>query len=193
LKQQPHIGRQVAHFYHVNVEGIEAVFSEDMKYRYRLSIPFNSESTRTKTVSVILKNPSSADAMKADKTVQNVEKVIYKAFLDVGKIEVLNLFALRGTYPKDVMEAYTAGSDIIGKENDRAFSQALMQSDYIVIAWGGASPIRTSLYESRVKDVLEMINVPNFSRKIYRKKEKGSDTYPFHACYWPDNTDFSVR
>ncbi|MDP2077213.1 MAG: DUF1643 domain-containing protein [Sulfuricurvum sp.] len=192
MKPQPHIGRQVSHFHQVNIDGIEAVFSDDMKYRYRLSIPFGDEPSRTKTLTVILKNPSSADAMKADKTVQNVEKVVYKAFADVRKIEVLNLFALRGTYPKDVMEAYIAGIDIIGKENDTAFKQALMSSDYIVIAWGGASPIRNSLYDLRVDKVLTMINVPDFSGKVYRKIEKGSDKYPFHACYWPDNIDFNV-
>jgi hypothetical protein len=191
LKQQPHIGRQVAHFNRVDVEGIKAVFSDDMKYRYRLSIPFINEPSRTKTLAVILKNPSSADAIKADKTVQNVEKVVYKAFADVGQIEVLNLFALRGTYPKDVMESYLNGIDIIGAENNSAFSHALMQSDYIVIAWGGASPIRSSVYDTRVEDVLAMIQSP-VSHKIYRKKEKGSEKYPFHACYWPDNTDFSV-
>ena len=192
MKQQPHIGRQVSHFHQVIVDGIEAVFSEDMKYRYRLSIPFADEPSRTKTLTVILKNPSSADAMRADKTVQNVEKVVYKSFTDVGRIEVLNLFALRGTYPKDIMEAYVAGINIIGKENNSAFAQALMNSHYIVIAWGGASPIRSSLYDARVDDVMNMIDRGKFKNKIFRKKEKGSDKYPFHACYWPDNTDFSV-
>ncbi len=163
-----------------------------MKYRYRLSIPFDAEPLRTKTLTVILKNPSSADAVKADKTVQNVEKVVYKAFTDVGKIEVLNLFALRGTYPKDIMEAYLAGIDIVGKENNSAFIHALINSDYIITAWGGASPIRNSLYDARVDEVLNMINTTNCLQNIYRKKEKGSDKYPFHACYWPDNTDFSV-
>lgn len=191
MKKQPHIGRQVSHFHRVNIEGIEATFSEDMKYRYRLSIPFDNEPARIKTLTVILKNPSSADATKADKTVQNVEKVVYKAFPDVGKIEVLNLFALRGTYPKDIMDAYLAGVDIVGVENNKAFDQALEQSEYVVIAWGGASPIRNSVYDLRLEEALSLIKMANSSRKIYRKKEKGSDKYPFHACYWPDNTDFS--
>lgn len=192
MKHQPHIGRQVSHFHEVNVDGIEALFSDDMKYRYRLSIPFNDESARTKTITVILKNPSSADAMKADKTVQNVEKVIYKTFGDVRKIEVLNLFALRGTHPKDVMQTYIAGNDIVGKDNNAAFKQALSQSDYIVIAWGGASPIRSSLYDARIDDVIKMMDRKKFKSTIFRKNEKGSDRYPFHACYWPDNNAFTV-
>jgi len=191
MDQQPHIGRQVSHFHRVDVNGIEAVFSNDLKYRYRLSVPFINETARTKIITVILKNPSSADAMKADKTVQNVEKVIYKTFSDVRKIEVLNLFALRGTRPKDVMQTYMAGADIVGSDNNTAFKQALDQSDYIVIAWGGASPIRSSLYDARIDDVMSMIDRQKFTNMIFRKKEKGSDKYPFHACYWPDNKDFS--
>jgi hypothetical protein len=94
---QPHIGRQVSHFVGVDVGDIQAHFSVDKKYRYTLSIPFFGDACRTKTVVVILKNPSSADALKADKTVSNVEKTIYKTFSDVGRVEILNLFALRGT------------------------------------------------------------------------------------------------
>lgn len=191
MNQQPHIGRQVSHFHRVNVDGIEAVFSDDLKYRYRLSVPFLDEAGRTKVMTVVLKNPSSADALRADKTVQNVEKVIYKTFTDVRKIEVLNLFALRGTRPKDVMETYTAGTDIVGSDNDKAFRGALAQSDYIVIAWGAASPIRSSLYDARIDDVMSMIDRQKFTNMIFRKKEKGSDKYPFHACYWPDTKDFS--
>jgi hypothetical protein len=192
MKQQPRIGRQVSHFHRVDVDKIEALFSDDFKYRYRLSVPFQDETARTKVLTVILKNPSSADAMKADKTVQNVEKVIYNTFRDVAKIEVLNLFALRGTHPKDVMQTYMAGIDIVGKDNDSAFKQALASSDYIVIAWGGASPIRSSLYDARIDDVMNMIDRQKFINMIFRKKEKGSTKYPFHACYWPDNDLFTV-
>lgn len=192
MNQQPHIGRQVSHFHRVNVDGIEAIFSDDLKYRYRLSVPFQDEATRTKVITVILKNPSSADAIKADKTVQNVEKVIYKTFTDVRRIEVLNLFALRGTHPKDVMKTYLAGIDIVGNDNNTAFKQAIAQSDYIVIAWGGASPIRSSLYDARIDDVMSMLDIEKFTNRIFRKKEKGSDKYPFHACYWPDNDIFTV-
>lgn len=192
MKLQPHIGRQVSHFQEVNVERIEALFSKDRKYRYRLSIPFYDNPARTKVITVILKNPSSADALKADKTVQNVEKVIYKTFTDVAKIEILNLFALRGTHPKEVMQTHSLGHDIVGSDNNKAFKEALAQSNYVVIAWGGAAPIRTSLYDARIDDVIGMMDIQKFTSKIFRKQEKGSDRYPFHACYWPDNDAFTV-
>ncbi len=185
-----HIGRQISHFEKVDVKRINAFFSEDEKYRYTLSIPFYDEQARTKTIAVILKNPSSADAFRADKTVQNVEKVIYNAFSDVSKVEILNLFALRGTYPKEIMDAYTLGINIIGDSNDAAFENILCKSDYIVVAWGGASPIRSSLYDVRIGEVLNKIKNSKPCKRVFRKKEKGSEIYPFHACYWPNTMDF---
>ncbi len=190
LVKQPHIGRQVSHYENVDVMNIQAVFSDDKKYRYRLSIPFYSETARTKTVAVILKNPSSADEKKADKTVQNVEKVIYKTFEDAKSVEILNLFSLRGTYPKDIMETHKEGKDIVGRENNVAFEEVLSKSDYVVIAWGGAAPINKSLYNARINSVFDMFEASSFTSKLFRKQEKGSDIYPFHACYWPDNQDF---
>lgn len=187
---QPHIGRQVSHFVAVDVEHIQAYFSDDRRYRYALSIPFVGEIPRDKTVAVILKNPSSADALKADKTVSNVEKTIYKTFSDARHVEILNLFALRGTYPKDIMQAYDGNVDIVGDKNDTFFKEVLQKSDYIVLAWGGASPIRKSIYDKRIESVYAMIRELKHPHKIFRKGEKGSDSYPFHACYWPDNTDF---
>ncbi len=187
---KPHIGRQVSHFLEVDTEQIQVYFSKDNNYRYTLSIPFFENELRTKTMAVILKNPSSADAFKADKTVSNVEKTIYKTFDDVAKIEILNLFALRGTYPKDVMQAYDSGVNIIGDDNDSAFREVLLNSHYVVLAWGGASPIRKSIYDTRIDAVYEIINGLNSSFQIFRKAEKGSTTYPFHACYWPNNTSF---
>ena len=90
------------------------------------------------------------------------------------------------------MQTYNAGHDIVGKDNNAAFKQALAQSDYIVIAWGGASPIRSSLYDARIDDVIKMMDKKKFKSTIFRKNEKGSDKYPFHACYWPDNNAFTV-
>ena len=159
VNNQPHIGRQVSHFEKVDIANIKAFFSEDKKYRYKLSVPFYYEEGRTKTVAVILKNPSSADALRADKTVQNVEKIIYKAFDKVSRVEILNLFSLRGTYPKDIMDAYTLGVNIIGDKNNIAFEEVLNNSDYIIMAWGGASPIRNSLYNERVDEEIGRAHV----------------------------------
>jgi hypothetical protein len=88
------------------------------------------------------------------------------------------------------MQAHDGGINIIGDENDTVFKEVLEKSDYIVLAWGGASPIRKSVYDVRIDTVYRMIKGLNNPYKLFRKAEKGSHNYPFHACYWPDNTNF---
>jgi len=186
---QPYIGRQVAHFEKVELSKIAAKFSDDLKYRYALSLPFYPEKSRTKTASIILKNPSSADCSMADKTVQTAAKVLYMAFQDVARVEILNLFALRGTLPTDVVKALQSGTNIIGNENDQSIRTQVLNSDYVVAAWGGASPIQKSVYDKRIAEIYKII-AQNPKAAILRKAEKGSNQYPFHACYWPHNVRF---
>lgn len=190
MSTTPYIGRQINHFEMVDIARIEAQFSIDMVYRYRLRLPFFEDSTRTKSAAIILKNPSSADALKADKTIQTAAKTIYGAFSDINELEILNIFAIRGTLPSDVMDAHNKGTDIIGPENDAAFNDVIAKSDYIIIAWGGAAPVKKSLYDQRISEVFEIIDQQGTKNKIYRKSEKGNSQYPFHACYWPINDGF---
>ena len=187
---KPYIGRQVAHFEKVDNSQIHARFSEDMKYRYSLSLPFFGEKSRTKTAAIILKNPSSADCSMADKTVQTAAKVLYMAFQDVARVEILNIFALRGTLPSDVVKAHQAGFDIIGPENNQTICARVSESDYIVTAWGGANPIPKSIYDGRIEEIYKIIG-RNPQAAVFRKAEKGSRQYPFHACYWPHNIRFA--
>lgn len=187
---KPYIGRQISHFEKVDIGKIAPEFSADKKYRYKLTMPFYPEPWRDKRAVVILKNPSSADGYKADKTVYNVTKMIYRSFPDVAVVEVLNMFALRGTLPADVMVAYNAGEDIVGERNDQAISETLANSHYVVLAWGGAAPIRKSIYDNRINEIHEVLRGHLSHVDVKRKSEKGSDRYPFHACYWPESIDF---
>lgn len=190
LINKPYIGRQISHFEKVDVSKISPEFSGDMLYRYKLTMPFFDEPTRTKRAAIILKNPSSADAIRADKTVYNVAKTIYHAYPDVGTVEILNLFGIRGTKPSDVMTIHDNGGDIVGDRNDDAIAEVLSKSNYVILAWGGASPIKKSIYDQRIAEVFYLIGRYAEKTKIFRKAEKGSDRYPFHACYWPINTKF---
>lgn len=189
-KQSPYIGRQISHFEKVDIAKITPEFSDDKKYRYKLSLPFHPEPSRTKRAAIILKNPSSADAMKADKTVYNAAKTIYMSFPDVGTVEILNLFGIRGTKPCDVVVVHESGGNIVGARNDDAIDEVISAVDYVVLAWGGAAPIKKSVYDARICEVFFILGQHSNKISIYRKAEKGSDKYPFHACYWPHTNSF---
>lgn len=190
ITHKTYIGRQISHFDKVDVSKISPEFSGDMLYRYKLTMPFYNEPSRTKRAAIILKNPSSADAIKADKTVYNAAKTIYLTYPDVGTVEILNLFGIRGTKPIDVMTIHDNGGDIVGDRNDDAIAEVLSQSDYVILAWGGASPIKKSIYDQRIAEVYFLLGKHSGNMKIFRKAEKGSERYPFHACYWPHNRNF---
>jgi hypothetical protein len=154
-----------------------------MKYRYTLDMEY-SGSSRDKSMTIILKNPSSADEKKADKTIATAEAYIYKHFLDVKRLRILNIYSYRATYAKDVAELVKVGEDelVIGSENDPHIDASLKETDYIMIAWGGSSGIKASSYKKRVESVLK--RVKESQKPTFRNPQKGSELYPFHACYW---------
>ncbi|MDD3465554.1 MAG: DUF1643 domain-containing protein [Campylobacterales bacterium] len=190
------LGRQISHFSGVLVESVTPLFSDEYptpKYRYLLSMNYSDDTgNRNKTATIILKNPSSADAYKADKTIVTAEKAIHIHFQDVGTLNVLNLFAIRGTDALDVGQRYREYGymDILGDKNDEASQSCISASDYIITAWGGANGIPTEAYDRRISDVQTMLK--NFRCPVFRKLPKGCDKYPFHACMWGYKEGFTL-
>ena len=177
--------RKYEHFYKVDLAHICACFSGDCKYRWVLDIPYISEPTRTETVSVILKNPSSAGECVADRTIQNVEKEIYRRFKAAAKLSILNLFAVRATYTKDVRCEIAQGGLVraTGYGNDNAIQRTLKVSDHVVAAWGGPSRIPNGCYNERVNQMIRMLS--DYRAKLWRigelsKKHK----HPRHGMRW---------
>ena len=78
----------------------------------------------------VMLNPSTADAEKFDPTVRRCFG--YACDWGFGSMEVVNLFALRSTYPKVLAKA----ADPVGPENDVVILKAVKESDLVVAAWG---------------------------------------------------------
>ena len=103
------IGRQIPHFEMVDISSIEAAFSRDKRYRYQLTMRYNDnlmDSGRKESAAVIMKNPSAADALRADATIRKVETFVYHRFPGVRWLHILNIFAFRGTDPADLNDAF---------------------------------------------------------------------------------------
>lgn len=124
-----------------------ALFSDDMKMRYRLARSLRSASPLTlpvhpyaipgpmasSTAVFLMLNPSTADAFKPDPTVTECRKRAIA--LGVEVLEVVNLFALRTPYPKDLARTPRGlrGED---ETNDTAIIAACLGAHTVIAAWG---------------------------------------------------------
>lgn len=105
-----------------------AVFSDCERYRYRLWRVWDE--SKPKACFVML-NPSTATHEVLDPTVSRCKT--RAETLGYGGLEVVNIFALRSTDPKELYRV----SDPVGPENFSAISDAVLESDITICAWGG--------------------------------------------------------
>ncbi|MCK9326443.1 MAG: DUF1643 domain-containing protein [Bacteroidales bacterium] len=182
------IGRQIDHFSEIDVSGIRADFSPDRLFRYTLQMAYRKDllnESRSKRVTVILKNPSSADEKRSDATIRKVETFVWQRFPDAAFLNIYNLFAFRATDAAEVNQRYLElGSiAIIGSENDVFLRQLLQRSDYLICAWGGPSGIRSLAYQERIEGV-KMIIREQFNGPIYQVCGKQETREPLHGLMW---------
>ena len=78
----------------------------------------------------LMLNPSTADEMKSDPTLQACKR--FARDWGYGIVRVCNLFALRTPYPKTLKD----DMDPIGAENDGWILRSARDTDVIVCSWG---------------------------------------------------------
>lgn len=108
-----------------NARGAE--FDRQLVYRYRLWRRWNPE---LGAVAWIMLNPSTADADEDDPTIGRC--LGFAKAWGYGGIEVVNLFAVRGTEPSIIRRH----RDPIGPLNDKHILQACEAAALVVAAWG---------------------------------------------------------
>lgn len=124
-----------------HIDGVEvaAQFSSEgeSRYRNRLEITLKDATPTGKTVCAVMQNPSYAGADVADKSVQFLEKVVFKKglpeFDGVRRLIVVNQFAYIQTNDFEGLPHQ------IGELNDAAITAALHESDIVVLAWGSGN------------------------------------------------------
>ncbi len=104
-----------------------AIFDTTNTYRYTLWRVWYPDHPR---LTFIMLNPSTADAQRNDPTISRC--ITFAQHWGFGALEVVNLFAYKATYPRDLLKV----ANPIGEENDRFLLQALSRSSRIVAAWG---------------------------------------------------------
>lgn len=144
--------RDVAMVYrHIEQVNANALFSDCKKFRYRLDISLDKpRDSDTKIVCAVMQNPSVANSDIADKSVQFLEKLIFTKdityFSGVRKLIVVNQFAFVQT------NDFSGQDTHVGPDNNSHITQAISESDIILIAWGSGNG-----YEDRKSKINEML------------------------------------
>ena len=128
-----------------HIEGVQvtAQFSQegDQRFRNRLEINLTDAPPAGKTVCAVMQNPSYAGEDVADKSVQFLEKVVFKKglpeFDDVRRLIVVNQFAYIQTNDFEGLPHQ------VGELNDAAIMSALNEADIVVLAWGSSNRSET--------------------------------------------------
>ena len=97
------------------------------EYRYTLTRRWL---TGKGTIVFVMLNPSTADAEQDDPTIRRC--IAYAKTWSYRELIVLNIFALRATYPPELYQV----SDPVGPDNHAAFRTALLRADRVICAWG---------------------------------------------------------
>jgi hypothetical protein len=106
---------------------MDAVFDETGTYRYSLRREWDPSLPR---LLYVMLNPSIASHELEDQTSRQC--LFFAKKFGFGSLEVVNLYALISTDPKQLKYA----SDPIGTENDNYIEEAAIRAERILVAWG---------------------------------------------------------
>ncbi len=117
--------------HHLHADGMRshAVYSPCQRYRYALSHVWDAV---LPTAVFVMLNCSTATAYAPDPTIARC--IGYAKRWGMGGVVALNLFALRSTDPRGLLEC----DDPVGPENDREIvSRTGLADTTLICAWGG--------------------------------------------------------
>lgn len=138
-------------------------------FRYQLTRQWRQRDEPS-LLTVIMLNPSSADALQDDRTIQRCISLADAAGAD--GLRVVNLFALRSTDP----EGLKAVPDAVGPENDSYILDAARTSTTMVAAWGAHAFARV-----RAQQVYEILRREGVNLQCWGTTRKGHPRHPLYV------------
>lgn len=151
---------------------MSAIISDCGQYRYRLE----RDGPGTGQTTVIMVNPSTADAEQDDATIRKLKG--FGARHGWGRIVVGNLFAYRSTDVK----ALATCADPVGPLNDEHLLDMLASANQVVFAWGPASKLPKRL-RARWRTVWNMAD--EIAGRAFSIGKPAKDGHPCHPLMLP--------
>lgn len=153
-------------------------------HRYRLWRVWDR--TRPRLAFVML-NPSTADANEDDPTIRRC--IGFARQFGYGGIMVVNLYALRATYPMELFSDEVLEADRIGYQNDRVLVDTLAPGNRhhiktVVAGWGGQRRAK-----ERAEHVTALLNRHGVALQCLGVTKHG---YPRHPLFIPYSADLQT-
>lgn len=163
--------------YHKSAKSIECnseVLLDKIEARYSLTVTLNN--SHEKTLTYIMMNPSIADLLQSDQTVNRV--IAFAASeanksKEIGKVNIVNLFGLYETQSpslQSIIDQLTPTSGFVDylNKNRNSIQDGISTSDYIVLAWGDVPPgMKAKFHAVEVNYVYDCIMNCNKGGSIY--------------------------
>ena len=131
----------------------------------------------------LMMNPSTATETKNDPTVTRCQERanhwLLSGWLNVGGVEVVNVFAWRETNSKLLAVRIAEGVDIIGPDNDIAIVQACKGAAIVVCAWGKEGHFLLN----RGPKVLSLLRTHGVKPNVFKVNADGSPKHPLYESY----------
>lgn len=168
----------------------------DEPYRYALGYPAYglaglSFNIHDGTILWVMFNPSTATALQKDNTVKKVTEFTRR--WGFGRFLVGNLYAHRGTDPKELVRLTREGKNIVGPRNDEALERMARQASRIVVAWGGLGSLSKLLKaQERQASVLHMLRRYGDIYSLTVNND-GSPAHPLFQAYETPLQTFAKR
>lgn len=151
------------------------------RYRYFLEVRVSDVPSRTLTV--ILKNPSTASAERSDPTVGKVEAWARRNRFEL--IRYVNLFALRSPYPEELnAHSYRV---MVGRDNDAWIKRSLQGADVVLAAWGNPNGVDPGKYERRIAEVSHLLE----GVRVHALGPPTKLGHPRHGLMWNGELEWS--
>ncbi len=144
-----------------------AYLSRDKVYRFSLSRRWDY--TRRAVVWVML-NPSTADAEIDDNTITRC--IGFSQGFGFGKLVVVNLFAYRTAYPKDLLTAKKPK----GHLNENHMRVELEAAETVIVAWGAPS----NLLWRKSLETRQVVKEYRSKLKCLGKTKSGAPRHPLY-------------
>lgn len=150
---------------------MSALFSKDLRYRYRLGRTWAEPNAKGLVLWVML-NPSTADEDLDDPTIRRC--ITFSKTWGYAGLMVGNVYGYRATMPSTLWNVY----DPIGPENDRHLSNMAARASRIIVGWGNNADA------DRAEKVLKLLSAWG---DVYCLGVNESGT-PRHPLYIPVKT-----